>query len=100
MKEADGIRRRKTPPCFSIASRPSYIGSAAFFLGNPVLIENFRDLAGCVRKGGTMNAEGTLKPEHPIWVEFARSMAPIAAMDAELVARLVGADTCEEMQSA
>ena len=72
---------------------PSFIGSAAFFLGNPMLMENFRDLAGCVRKGGTMTAGGTLKPEHPIWVEFARSMAPIAAMDAELVARLVGAET-------
>ncbi len=72
---------------------PSYMGSAAFFLGNPVLMENFQDLAGCVRKGGTMNAEGTLKPEHPIWVEFARSMAPIAAMDAELVARLLKTDT-------
>lgn len=72
---------------------PTYIGSAAIFLGSPVLIENFRDLAGCVRKGGTVNADGTLKPEHPIWVEFARSMAPVAAMDAELVARLLKTDT-------
>jgi 2-polyprenyl-3-methyl-5-hydroxy-6-metoxy-1,4-benzoquinol methylase len=72
---------------------PAYIGSAAFFLGNPMLMENFRDLAGCVRKGGTVNAEGTLSPEHPIWVEFARSMAPVAAMDAELVARLLKADS-------
>ncbi len=71
---------------------PTYMGSAAFFLGNPVLMENFRDLAGCVRRGGTVNAEGTLKPEHPIWVEFARSMAPIAAMDAELVALLLKTD--------
>jgi SAM-dependent methyltransferase len=71
---------------------PAYIGSAAFFLGNPMLMDNFRDLAECVRKGGTVNAEGTLAPEHPIWVEFARSMAPVAAMDAELVARLVSTD--------
>jgi 2-polyprenyl-3-methyl-5-hydroxy-6-metoxy-1,4-benzoquinol methylase len=72
---------------------PAYIGSAAFFLGNTVLMENFRDLAGCVRKGGTVNAEGTLKPENPVWVEFARSMAPLAAMDAEFVATLLSADT-------
>jgi len=75
---------------------PAYIGSAAFFLGHPMLMENFRDLAGCVRKGGTVNAEGTLSPEHPIWVEFARSMAPIAAMDVELVARLVGTDSMKK----
>jgi 2-polyprenyl-3-methyl-5-hydroxy-6-metoxy-1,4-benzoquinol methylase len=70
----------------------TYIGSAASFLGNPMLMENFQDIAGCVRKGGTVNAEGTLSPEHPIWVEFARSMAPVAAMDAELVARLISTD--------
>jgi ubiquinone/menaquinone biosynthesis C-methylase UbiE len=72
---------------------PSYIGSAASFLGNPMVLENFRDLAGCVRKGGTVNAEGSLRPEHPMWVDFARSMGPLAAMDAELVARLLSADT-------
>jgi len=72
---------------------PSYMGSAAFFLGSPMLLENFRDIAGCVRKGGTVNAGGSLRPEHPMWVEFARSMAPIAAMDAELVAKLLNADT-------
>ena len=75
---------------------PAYIGSAAFFLGNPMLMDNFRDLAGCVRKGGTVNAEGTLAPEHPIWVEFARAMAPVAAMDAELVASLVSTDSMKK----
>jgi len=68
---------------------PAYIGSAALFLGSQMLLENFRDLAGCVRKGGTVNASGTLAPEHPIWVEFAHSMAPMAAMDAELIARIL-----------
>jgi SAM-dependent methyltransferase len=71
----------------------TYIGSAAFFLGNPMLMENYRDLAGCVRKGGTVNADSVLSPEHPMWVEFARSMAPMAAMDAELVAGLLRVDT-------
>jgi ubiquinone/menaquinone biosynthesis C-methylase UbiE len=75
---------------------PTYMGSAAFFLGNPMLMENFRDVAGCVRKGGTVNPESALKPEHPMWVEFARSMAPIAAMDAELIARLLGVDAMQE----
>jgi precorrin-6B methylase 2 len=70
---------------------PAYIGSAAFFLGHPMLAENFRDLAGCVKKGGSVNADGNgaLAPDHPIWVEFARNMAPIAAMDAELLSRVL-----------
>lgn len=71
---------------------PAFIGSVANFLGDPTLMENFRDIAGCVRKGGTVNAKGALEPEHPVWVEFARSMAPMAAMDAELIARLLSAD--------
>lgn len=95
MKKCGRYSTTQDAALFLNRKSPSYMGSAAFFLADPVLIENFLDLAGCVRKGGTMNAEGTLKPEHPIWVEFARSMAPIAAMDAELVARLVGADTAK-----
>ncbi len=70
---------------------PAYIGSAAFFLGHPMLAENFRDLAGCVRKGGSLNdgTNGALAPDNPIWVEFARHMAPVAAMDAELLSRVL-----------
>jgi len=74
---------------------PTYIGSAAFFLNNPVIMANFHDLAGCVRKGGTVNGNGSVEPDNPIWVEFARSMQPIAAMDAELVARTLRADAME-----
>jgi SAM-dependent methyltransferase len=93
MKE-DG-RYAVTPDAAMFLNRRSstYMGSAASFLGNPMLIAYFGDIAGCVRKGGTVNAEGTLRPEHPLWVEFARSMAPIAAMDAGFVARLLKADS-------
>jgi SAM-dependent methyltransferase len=93
LKQDGRYSATKDAAMFLNRNSPTYMGSAAFFLGSPVLIENFRDLAGCVRKGGTVNADATLKPEHPIWVEFARSMAPIAAMDAELVARLLKTDT-------
>jgi ubiquinone/menaquinone biosynthesis C-methylase UbiE len=96
VKEAE---RYSVPPdaaMFLNRKSPMFMGSAASFLGNPMLIENFRDIAGCVRKGGTVNADSALSPEHPMWVEFARSMAPMAAMDAELVARLLGADTMQK----
>ena len=41
----------------------------------------FARLTEAVRRGGTAMPEaGTLAPEHPLWVEFARAMAPLAGM--------------------
>ncbi len=71
---------------------PGYIGSAAEFLSSPVLKDGFRDIAAIVRKGGTViSPEGTLEPHHPIWVDFARAMAPLMTLPAELIAKLVDA---------
>ena len=53
----------------------------------------FDDLTDAVRKGGTvMGEEGHWELENPIWVEFARSMAPMMMMPAEVISKLVGAD--------
>jgi len=55
--------------------------------------EAFTDVAAAVRKGGTVLGErGTVEAEHPIWVDFARSMAPIAGMTAQLLAGVLEAD--------
>jgi 2-polyprenyl-3-methyl-5-hydroxy-6-metoxy-1,4-benzoquinol methylase len=45
-------------------------------------------MAGSVRKGGTVS-QGTLAPEDPVWVEFARSMAPFIGMGADAVSKVV-----------
>jgi ubiquinone/menaquinone biosynthesis C-methylase UbiE len=72
---------------------PAYMGSAASFLDAPEMLKAFDGLSDAVRKGGTvMGEEGTVGIENPIWVEFARSMAPMMKMPAELISRLVGAD--------
>ena len=69
---------------------PAYLGGALEFLLSPQLTEGFKDLAAAVRKGGTVVAEGgTVAPENPIWVKFARAMAPMMAMPAQLMAQLV-----------
>jgi SAM-dependent methyltransferase len=71
---------------------PAYIGTAESFLSSPVLVDAYRDMAAIVRKGGEVfSPHGTMEPEHPVWVEFARSMAPMMAMPAEAIAKLVGA---------
>jgi 2-polyprenyl-3-methyl-5-hydroxy-6-metoxy-1,4-benzoquinol methylase len=71
---------------------PAYIGSISRFLGNAEGLEAFKDIAAIVRKGGTvMGQEGMESAENPVWVEFARSMAPLTTIPAQLIADLIGA---------
>lgn len=75
-------------------SSPAYLGSAAGFLTTPQIMDAYRELTGAVRKGGTMmGQEGSVEPENPIWIEFARSMAPMMAMPAQMIAKLIGTDS-------
>lgn len=72
---------------------PAYMGSALEFLLSPMLIQGFDNLTEAVRRGGTaMQEDGTIAPEHPIWVKFARAMAPMMVMPAQLIAKLVNVD--------
>ena len=46
-----------------------------------------------MRRGGTaLSDEGTVSHDNPIWVAFARAMAPLMQMPAQLLAGLVGGD--------
>jgi SAM-dependent methyltransferase len=79
---------RRSPACMATIAR---------FIISPTLTGAFRDVAAAVRKGGTvMSEEGMVAPEHPVWVEFARAMAPMMALPAELIAGLVGANAGEK----
>jgi predicted nicotinamide N-methyase len=69
---------------------PAFLGGAIEFLLSPMLIEGFDNLTTAVRQGGTaLPEEGSIAPEHPVWVRFARAMAPLMAMPAQLMAQLV-----------
>lgn len=71
---------------------PAYVGDVTEFLLSPMLTDGFKDIAAAVRKGGTVVSEkGTIAPEHPVWVHFARAMASMMALPAQLMARLVNA---------
>jgi ubiquinone/menaquinone biosynthesis C-methylase UbiE len=66
------------------------MGSVLGFLHAPKFTEAFQNLTDAVRKGGTVAGEsGTVAPEHPLWVEFAKSMIPMMAKPAEEIALLV-----------
>lgn len=69
---------------------PMYIGQAFDFLHTPELISSFTDIAAVVRNGGTLSGDGTVEPGNPIWVKFARGMAPMMAPAAQDVAHLLG----------
>lgn len=72
---------------------PAYLGGAVEFLLAPELREGFGRLADAVRRGGTaVSDEGTVSDENPVWVGFARAMAPLMQMPARLLAGLVGGD--------
>lgn len=70
---------------------PHFQGGIVDFLLNPMLRDKYRDLTAVVRKGGTIDASGTLEPEHPVWVSFARAMAPMQALPAQLIGQILGA---------
>jgi 2-polyprenyl-3-methyl-5-hydroxy-6-metoxy-1,4-benzoquinol methylase len=73
---------------------PACMASAAGFLANQDLIDKYKDIANVVRKGGTLDEDKhTADPNNPIWIEFARSMAPMQGMVAEGVARLLNVDS-------
>jgi ubiquinone/menaquinone biosynthesis C-methylase UbiE len=88
----DGDRYSLTPDSamFLDSRSPAYLGGAIEFIASSTLTDGFKNFAEAVRKGGTtMSDGGTVAPENPIWVKFARGMAPMMALPAQLVAKLV-----------
>jgi len=77
-----------TAAVFLDTRSPAYIGSIANFLANERIVKSYRNLAGAARKGGTV-AASTVSPNDPVWVEFARSMAPFLGMVAAQLAPML-----------
>jgi len=72
---------------------PAYMGTAVEFLQSPTLMDAFKDMTTTVRKGTTiMPDEGTVSAENPVWVKFARAMAPMMMMPAQAMAQIVEID--------
>ena len=69
---------------------PAYLGTAIEFLAAPELTEGSKHITEAVRRGGTaIDNEGTIGPDNPIWVKFARGMAPMMMMPSQLITKLV-----------
>jgi len=69
---------------------PAYLGSVAEFLLADHITGAFKLLSEAVRKGGTaVSSEGSLEPDHPMWVTFARAMAPMMYPVSQMIAQLI-----------
>ena len=89
LTKADG-KYALTPESATFLNRhsPAYMGTMANFLVNPQIAAMLEDVTGVVRNGGALPADqGPLEADHPVWVEFARSMATMMRTGAALVAR-------------
>ena len=75
---------------FLVQGSPAYLGNALRFLLSPEVVAAYGDLAETVRRGTTiLKDQGTVTPDNPLWVEFARGMAPLMMLPAQKIAELL-----------
>ncbi|MFM8980630.1 MAG: methyltransferase [Planctomycetia bacterium] len=84
---------------FLVRSSPACMAGLVDFLLSPDLRGSFDRLAEAVRRGGTaLAAEGTVSHENPVWVTFARAMAPMMRPTAGLLAGLLAPDPARPLR--
>jgi 2-polyprenyl-3-methyl-5-hydroxy-6-metoxy-1,4-benzoquinol methylase len=75
---------------FLVQGSPAYLGGMATFLFHPFMERGMTHVIEAVRKGGTvLPDEGSVSYDNPVWVDFARGMAPLTRPSAEATAQLV-----------
>jgi SAM-dependent methyltransferase len=92
-KKGDRYHLTKDSAAFLNKKSPTYAGGAAEFLLSDHLTKAFADVAGAVRKGGTvLTGAGSMAPEHPMWLSFARGMSWLMTPGARALAEIVALD--------
>jgi ubiquinone/menaquinone biosynthesis C-methylase UbiE len=87
LKQNDHYTCSQDTAIFLNRRSPACLASASEFLAGPDLFLGSLSLADCVRKGGTLlPGEGSLEPDNPFWVLFARAMAPLMSLPAQIIA--------------
>jgi O-methyltransferase/methyltransferase family protein len=87
-KQGDNYSLTLDSATFLDKRSPAYMGTVSKFILSPHIKDNFDRLTETVRNGG-YSADTAFEPDHPMWVEFARSMQPMMAMPAQLMAQVV-----------
>jgi SAM-dependent methyltransferase len=91
LAKQDGYYRHTPSSAMFLDPRsPACIASAERFLSHPYHAEPFARLAEVVRSGHTvLPGGGSVEPENPIWVDFAKGMAPMMGVLAGPLAAVV-----------
>ncbi|MGF6855014.1 ubiquinone/menaquinone biosynthesis C-methylase UbiE [Paraburkholderia sp. CI3] len=90
-KETGQYRLTPSTTAFLTTSSPVWMGSIVDFLAAPEMTALWLDdPAAFVRNGGAVGL-GNIAPEHPVWVKFARAMAPFVTQTAQSIAQHVSA---------
>jgi ubiquinone/menaquinone biosynthesis C-methylase UbiE len=92
-KSGNQYRLTQDSAVFLNRKSPAYAGGVIEFLLSDEIAGGFRHLTESVRKGGTARSEqGTIAPEHPVWVTFARAMGGLMVPGADGLAGLLPLD--------
>jgi ubiquinone/menaquinone biosynthesis C-methylase UbiE len=94
MKSGDTYAVTQDTGVFLNRKSPAYAGGAMTFLLSNELTEAFSSLGEAVRRGGTARPEqGSVAPEHPMWVTFARAMGGLMVPASQGLAELIALDS-------
>ena len=78
---------------------PAYAGGVTGFLLSPELVSHFSDLTTVVRTGTTLvGNEGTMEPDHPVWVAFAKGMMAMMFPAAQAMAEMAALDPAKKVR--
>lgn len=91
----DGSSYSLTPDSATFLDKnsPAYFGGAVEFMLDPRLIRPYLDLKEVVRTGRTtLPDEGSVSHDNPIWVTFAKQMAPLVFPAAQQIADLLAGE--------
>lgn len=98
-KEGDRYALTIDSAAFLDKRSPAYIGGATEFMCSEMLTQGAKHMTEAVRKGGTaLDDEGTVSADNPVWVSFARAMAALMAMPAQLMANLVDPNADQKLK--
>jgi len=92
-KSGDYYSATRDTALFLNRQSPAYAGGTLEFLLSDPLRGAFDLFTSSVRNGGTaVPQDGSVAPEHPMWVSFARSMGPLMVPAAGGLAGLIALD--------
>ncbi len=98
-KSGDKYSLTDSSAAFLDKNSQTYLGSVVNFINDPAITRGFDSLTEAVRTGGTaVKEEGSVDPESPMWVTFARAMAPMAMANANAIAEQLDFEPGRELK--